>query len=697
MSTIFDNLDDYITYPRVLGLAASPDTKRLVATVQTSDEKMSKYVTALWEVDPEGKAPARRLTRSAKGEGGAVVTADGRVLFISARPQIAKDAPEETPVLWELPTTGEARVLASRPAGFSGILAATEADVIVATSAVAPHATDLEDDDRLTKGRKDASVKAIYQTSYPIRYWDHDLGPGDPHFLRVGKPKCCCCASATGTGTDVIEPKTAALTDITPGAKRGLVEVGSDITADGTIIITGWQKPGRAGPREVLVSIDVATGVRTTILERADAELSSPAISPDGKQIAYVQQTDASGTKAPEVTAWVAAIDGSNAHEVAVGWDRWPGHFVWHPSGAGLFVLTDEDGAAPIFYLDLATDKVIRLTSEIAAFSNLAVSPDGSTGYALKASYLAPAAPVRIDLGTAIATGQPVAAVDLLSPVPTPELPGTLEVIYPLADDGTPIRTQIFLPHGASAENPAPFVLWIHGGPLSSWNTWSWRWCPWNLVAAGYALALPDPALSTGYGQALIERGWGSWGGRPYTDLMSVTDAVIARPDIDETRIGAMGGSFGGYMANWVAGHTDRFKGIVSHAGLWALDQFGSTTDMASYWEREFSGSMLKEHSPHRFVSNIVTPMLVIHGDKDYRVPVGEGLRLWYELNAHSGRPATEDGVTDHEFLLFPTENHWVLTPQHAKVWYQVVLRFLSRWILDTPTDKLRELPESLG
>ena len=137
------------------------------------------------------------------------------------------------------------------------------------------------------------------------------------------------------------------------------------------------------------------------------------------------------------------------------------------------------------------------------------------------------------------------------------------------------------------------------------WNAWSWRWNPWILVARGYAVLLPDPALSTGYGQEFIQRGWGAWGAAPYTDLMAITDAAMRAPDIDETRTAAMGGSFGGYMANWVAGHTDRFQAIVTHASLWALDQFGPTTDAAYYWAREMTDQMALDNSPHLHVEKI--------------------------------------------------------------------------------------------
>jgi dipeptidyl aminopeptidase/acylaminoacyl peptidase len=174
---------------------------------------------------------------------------------------------------------------------------------------------------------------------------------------------------------------------------------------------------------------------------------------------------------------------------------------------------------------------------------------------------------------------------------------------------------------------------------------------------------------------------------------MAATDVACADPRIDATRTAAMGGSYGGYLANWVAGHTDRFNAIVAHASLWALDQFGPTTDGAYYWLREMTPQMAAENSPHRFVAQINTPLLVIHGDKDYRVPIGEALRLWFELLTESGLPAEPDGTTKHRFLYFPSESHWVLSPQHAKIWYQVVAAFLAEHVLGEDV----ELPDALG
>jgi dipeptidyl aminopeptidase/acylaminoacyl peptidase len=352
----------------------------------------------------------------------------------------------------------------------------------------------------------------------------------------------------------------------------------------------------------------------------------------------------------------------------------------WSRDGTSLVVTADQGGRAPIFVVELSTSTVTQLTDDDFGYTDVVAAPGGVL-YALRSSYAAPPHPVRIDPGGVITV---LPCIDL------PTLPGTLTDVTATAADGTTVRSWLVLPDD---QTPAPLLLWIHGGPLGSWNDWAWRWNPWLLAAKGYAVLLPDPALSTGYGQDFIQRGWGAWGGPPFDDLMTATDAACAHPRIDATRIAAMGGSFGGYMANWVAGHTDRFAAIVTHASLWALDQFGPTTDTAYYWRREMTPQMTAANSPHHFVDKISTPMLVIHGDKDYRVPIGEALRLWYELLATSALPAGDDGSSPHRFLYFPSEDHWVVAPQHTKIWYEVVVAFLAEHVLGESA----EWPEMLG
>ena len=196
--TPFHDLDEYISLPRLGGLALSLDGTRLVAAMNVLDPKRTRYVTALWEVDPQGEHPAHRLTRSAKGESGAAFLPDGSLLFVSARPDPAATPDDEPPAaLWRLPAGGgEAGVLATRPGGVGGVVVSRKSGTIVVSSATLPGATTAEDDQQRRTARKDNKISAILHESYPIRFWDHDLGPDTPR-LMVGE--------APGDGVETIE------------------------------------------------------------------------------------------------------------------------------------------------------------------------------------------------------------------------------------------------------------------------------------------------------------------------------------------------------------------------------------------------------------------------------------------------------------------------------------------------------------
>ncbi|HEY6794949.1 MAG TPA: prolyl oligopeptidase family serine peptidase [Kineosporiaceae bacterium] len=682
-ATPFHDLDRYLALPRLSGLVLSPAGDRLVTVVSALDPERSGYVTALWEVDPAGERPARRLTRSAKGEQNAAFLPGGDLLFVSTRPdQEAKRAGDDPrPALWVLPEGGgEARVVASRPGGISGVAVARDEGTVVLVSPTMPSAAGADDDEKARTRRKEGKVTAILHQTYPIRFWDHDLGPDEPRLLAGHVP------AVVEAGVDPLERGRVALRDLTPAPGRALHEARLDVSPDGSRVVTTWAvaEPG-GSVRSTLVAIDTATGHRVVLVDDPQNEYSEPAFSPDGRRVAAVAEARTTPTRPPVRRLVVIDPGLAEVRGVAESWDRWPGSPVWGADGRSLFVTADEGGRSPIFRVDLGAvpgdDTVTRLCLDDGAYTDVRVSPDGAWVYALRSAVDAPPAPVRLDART------PGLPQPLPAPASAPALPGSLTEVTATADDGTRLRSWLVLPAGASDRAPAPLLLWVHGGPLMSWNSWSWRWNPWLMAAAGYAVLLPDPALSTGYGDAFVSRGWGAWGSAPYLDLMALTDAAEKRPDVDAERTAVMGGSFGGYMANWIAGHTDRFRGIVSHAGLWALDQMGPTTDAAYYWARELSAEMVLANSPHRFVDEIRTPMLVIHGDRDYRVPIGEALRLWWELNARSG-----EVVTPHRFLYFPTENHWVVAPQHAKLWYQTVLAFLAVTVHDRPW----EVPELL-
>jgi dipeptidyl aminopeptidase/acylaminoacyl peptidase len=692
-ATPFHDIDHYLAIPRVSGLALSPDGKRLVTTVATLNSKGTEYVTALWELDPAGEKHARRITRSAKGEAGAAFASTGDLYFTSARPD--PESPDDEPVsaLWQLPADGgEARVVLSRAGGISHVMSARDTGATFVTASVLAGSPDEEADEARRKSRKDNKVSAILHSGYPVRYWDADLGPDQPRIFAV----------EPGEGKERGKPATVdaaaplKLRNLTPDAAGLLRNADSVVSPDGRTIYTSFDKPlAKADSRSVLVAVDVATATHRVLLDREGMSYFAGPVSPDNRTLVVLSESDSTPLEAPQVRLHLLDVSApgdpeANLRPLARDWDRWAIKAAWLPDGSALLVTADDDGEAPVFRITVAASagyaRDTRAPRDAAAYTDVVVSPDGRSAYALRSSYEFPPEAVRIDLETGDVTR-------LQAPAERPHIQGSLERLDTTAADGTRVPAYLALPDGASAQEPVPLLLWIHGGPLGSWNAWTWRWNPWLLVAKGYAVLLPDPALSTGYGQSFIQRGWGEWGKAPFTDLMEITDAVVERPDIDAERTAAMGGSFGGYMANWVAGQTDRFGAIVTHASLWALDQFGPTTDASQYWLKEMTAEMAMANSPHLHVEKISTPMLVIHGDKDYRVPIGEGLRLWYELLSKSQLAADSDGRTPHRFLYYPDENHWILQPQHAKVWYGVVEHFLAKNVLGSDLP----LPPDLG
>jgi dipeptidyl aminopeptidase/acylaminoacyl peptidase len=674
----FHDLSDYVAIPRVTALRRSPDGSWLAASVQTLSSDGKKYVTSIWRIDAQGGAP-RRLTRSAEGEGSPRFLPDGSLLFTSKRPAPdsgdGKNGDDEGAALWLLPEGGgEARIVASLPGGVSGLETALDTPAIVVVSPVLG-----DDDERLRKERKDAGVTAILHETVPVRYWDHDLGPAEPRLFAVLPPE----PDADGTQTETTTDQKYETRDLTPDAGRALFEPSVALSPDGTMAaVTWWRWRDDVQANREVALIDLATGKRTVLLSDPDADYASPAFSPDGLHLACVRSTHDTPEEGTDSTLVLIGTDGNGGARDLTGGatrlDRWPVGPVWDPAGRGVYFTADDGGRRPVFLVEVTTGAVSKVTTDDGYYTDLNPSPDGATLFALRNAVDAPPAPVRVDVATGGVT-------TLDSPGAQLALPGRLTEITATADDGQPLRAWLVLPDGASQAHQAPLLLWVHGGPYSSWNSWSWRWNPWLMAARGYAVLLPDPALSTGYGRELMTRGYQHWGQRTFDDVMTLTDVAERRDDIDETRTAMMGGSYGGYMANWIAGHTGRFQAIVSHASLWTMDHMAGTTDGPHEFYREFGDPLTQprkytENSPHLHAGQITTPMLVIHGNKDYRVPVTEAFRLWWDLKRlHRA---------DAKFLYFPDENHWILAPGNAAIWYETVFAFLAQHVLGEPWER---------
>jgi dipeptidyl aminopeptidase/acylaminoacyl peptidase len=555
--------------------------------------------------------------------------------------------------------------VAVAPGGIGALATARDAGTVLASTPVLPGGTGPDTDAERRKARKDAGVTAILHEAGPVRYWDHDLGP-DALRLQAAE------LASDGTGTGPAE-----LRDLTPDPGRALENAGFELTPDGSLAVTGWVVTSADGMQtEQVAVISVATGERRVLAAADGFDFAGPRVSPDGRLVACLRSKHDTPDDPGDVTLVLIPVDGGEPRDLLAGWDRRPLEAAWAADSSAIFVVADDQGRRPVFRVSADTGEVTRLTTGDGAYEQLCPSPDGRWVYAMRSAWDSPPVPVRVDAVTPAGLPGPLA-----TPAPAPGLPGTLTEVSAEASDGTAIRGFLVLPAWASEQQPAPLLLWVHGGPWTSWNAWSWRWNPWLMAQRGYAVLLPDPALSTGYGHAFVARGHGSWGEAPFTDVLAITAAVTKREDIDADRTAMMGGSFGGYMANWMAGHTDQFRAIVSHAGLWALDQMFGTTDLPAFWRQTWGHPLSTPdryvaNSPDRHVDSIRTPMLIIHGDRDYRVPVGEALRLWSDL---AGR------VPGAKFLYFPDENHWILSPGNIVIWYETVLAFLAQHVLGEP------------
>ena len=655
------SLENYTRISRVTGLVLSPDGRRLVLTVDSLAPDSTRFISSLWEVAADGSDPPRRLTFSEEGESRPAFLPDGTLVFSSGRrdPTVKEDEAEGR--IWLLPASGgEARPLLSIGGGVRGLVAARGADTVVVRAQLFPGTEGIAGDAEKAKRRVEAGTRAILYDSFPIRWWDHDLGPRWSRLLRL-------------TGIAAADRPEAE--EITPDAVDNLDTNAYDedcafcVAPDGMTVISPWSRAlGRGRRASDLVAI--RDGGRRTIAG-GEFGFASPEIAPDRRHVLALAHEDGTRERARCVHLWLGDLESGEGGVVAADFALWPDEPHWAADSSAVFFAADEAMNRPIFRYDVVDGRITRLT-DTGSFRAICPSPDGGV-YALRASWSSPMEVVRVDADGSV-TALPTPGLPL-------ELPSTVTAVTVAADDGVTLRGWLVLPSSASATQPAPLVLWIHGGPNSSWNSWSWRWCPHLLAERGYAVLLPDPALSTGYGPAFMQRAWGVWGDSVMRDLFTVLDDVLRRPEVDATRLAAMGGSFGGYMANWLAGHSDRFRAIVTHAGLWSLEQFRGTTDEPNSWEDEFGS--LYDHpeayaaaSPDRALGSIRTPVLVIHGDRDHRVPVSEALRLWLDLQRH-GVPS--------QYLYFPDENHWVLKPGNGRVWYETVLAFLDHHVLGKP------------
>lgn len=657
---------------------------RVLAQYSFLDSAGSSSLSHLADIG--GETP-RRITRGQQSIAAAALSENGTICFAAKRPgEDGKDA--ESPSLWALPPDGEARRLAEHDGGFTRIEA--KGETLIVEFPVHTWAGTETQHQEYSRERSEAKVSGILHTGFPVRRWDHDLGPGvqtlavaDLSTLADEFPDVPSDLGQTVDDEDGTSARTPSAIDfhhlsLPPGR---LVDWAVDDNARFALVELEKPIDGRLEAGE-LWRIDLRGGrpPRRLTEPAVDHSFGIAAISPDGTRALVTREQFWTPTTNLSMTLMVLDLETGATRPV------WPDADFWFTplwvDDQTIVATADDHGRGSVFIGDVDDPRPRRLAGgpgKKYSFSGLRLSGESVVATA-SAIDVAPL-PIAIDL----ASGE---VSELANPASTIDEDGTLDEVEARAEDGTAVRAWLALP---DSEGPHPLVVFAHGGPWGSWNAWTYRWNPGPFVAAGYAVLLPDPAISTGYGQAMIDRGQQQLGGVPFTDVMALTDEACARADIDAERTALAGGSYGGYMANWVAGHTgDRFRCIVSHASLWNTTSMGRTTDNAS-WD-EAMREQADTYSPHLFASDIEVPMLVIHGDKDYRVPIGQGQELWFDLLTKSRTPLDQDGHTQHRFLYYPDEGHWVLGRGNAEVWYRTVLAFLDTHVLGIEAERPRTL-----
>jgi len=438
--------------------------------------------------------------------------------------------------------------------------------------------------------------------------------------------------------------------------------------------------PAEATPADVLAKTK-------NITAENPASDSTPLYSPDGKYIAYRAQSRP-GYESDRFRLMLYDRKTGEKKNLTEDFDRWVGTFVWGAHSAGIFFIAEEEGEFPIYGIhlqDLKPIPVLRLYAQ----DDVAVTPAGENLVFTEMSVAAP---------NEIYTFWLCRECRDLPPPPPRQLShlndavlsqvsmSLLEPFWFTGAHGDKVEGFLVKPPNFDASKKYPVKFLIHGGPEGAWgDDWSYRWnpelfaAPTAAVSSGYVVIMINFHGSTGYGQKFVDAINGDWGGAPFEDLMKGLDyAEKTYPFIDKDRECALGASYGGYAANWVLGHTDRFKCIVSHDGMFNAISAWGTTEELWFNEWEYKGTpytnreMYDKWSPSNYAKNFKTPTLVVHGQLDYRLDVSEGFQLFTTLQT-MGVPS--------KMLYFPDEGHWVLKPQNSQLWWKTVNDWVDQWV----------------
>ena len=631
----------------------SPDGRTVAFTVQKVDLLTNKKPKQIYTVPVEGGIP-RLLTFGALNERARWSPDSKRIAYISDQ--------SGSPQVWIMDADGSGATQVTRlSTDAGGVLFSPDGKNLVFTSDVYPDCPD----DACNKARLDAEsaskVHAQIYTSLLFRHWDHWQGARRTHLMVVpvagGAPK-----------------------DLTPG-NRDVPAFSLGGPDDYTISPDGREVCYASNPDEVpatstnselfVVPITGGPAVKITINPGAD---NSPQYSPDGRYIGYRAQLRA-GYESDRWRLLMLERATGKILNMTESVDRWVNSFTWSPDSTKLFFTTEDRGRQSIQFIPVTGGAQRVAVGGASYLDDMQFSPDGRTMIYTEQNASRPVEIFKASSTGGVATALTHLNDDLLN---SRQLTALEDFTVEGAEKA---RVQGFIvkPPDFNLAKKYPALVLIHGGPQGAWGEdWSYRWNVQVLAGAGYVVIMPNIRGSVGYGQQFIDEINSDWGGRAFDDLMAATDYAAKLPYVDPNRMVAAGGSYGGYMIDWVLGHTQRFKALVSHDGVFDLRSEATETEELWFPIWEFGGmpwsssDAYARWSPSHFVRDFHTPTLVIHGELDYRVPVGQGVQLFTALQLQK---------IPSKLLLFPDEGHWVLKPQNSVLWYKTFIDWIDSWV----------------
>jgi dipeptidyl aminopeptidase/acylaminoacyl peptidase len=636
---------------RLADLQLSPDGTQVAYALTTIDLAGGTRNAELWLAALAGGEP-RRLTTHKASDMRPRFSPDGKSLaFLSTR--------EGSSQVWLLELAGgEPRKLTALATDVDAFEWLGTGRLAVVTAVYAEcGADDACNAKRLAAAGKGSSARAYDELLY--RHWDGWSDGRRAHVLAL--------PLAAGTAVD-----------LTPGGDdQPPFNLGGEdwgVAPDGgEICVSRKDARSEAWSTDAELFLVPAAGGAAKKISDSPGYDGSCRYSPDGRLVAYRTQQRAGY----ESDRWrLAVYDRASGTRrlLTEAFDRQVDPAVFSPDGKTLYFTAEEDGRSPVFSVPVAGGAVTKLLGDAGTLDALAVTRDGHTLVATQTTLTHPAEVVRFG-----ADGKGLARVTHLNDARLqPFALKAGESTRYTGAAGKSVQAWVVRPPDFDPGRSYPLLVLVHGGPQGAWaDGWTYRWNAQVFASAGYVVFMPNPRGSTGWGQAFTDDINKDWGGKAYEDLMKGTDFALALPGVDRARVAAAGASYGGYMIDWIAGHTDRFKALVTHDGVFDLVSMYGSTEELWFPEWEFGGPYWSHpegyarFNPRDFVKGFKTPTLVVHGERDYRVPLEQGLAMFTALK-RQGVPA--------RLLTFPDEGHWVLKPQNSVRWYSEVLGWLDRW-----------------